>query len=112
MDHQVTVINDFLAQYNDERVIAATGLRPEIFAYIYLKYCGPHTPIPRPLSLWHLLLYYKDYPIQRLTNDIFHGRNSRREFFRIIRKRERWLSDVIDELGPSRDGNYNTHNIK
>jgi len=57
----------FLAELNNNNFIDMTGISQQVFSYIYIKYCGPTTPLPRPSGLYRLLVYYKLYPIQKAS---------------------------------------------
>ena len=51
-----------LTEFNQDRLIALTGVTHDLFQSVYNKYCGVTTPINRPLYLLVLLTYYKTYP--------------------------------------------------
>jgi hypothetical protein len=94
----------FFAELRDNNFIDMTGISPQVFSYIYVKYCGPNTPIPRPSGLYRLLAYYKHYPIQRALPSIFPHMRNGRAFKRHIIRRQAYLAMVLNELQPLWDG--------
>ena len=71
----------FLSTYEEEEVVALTGLTSSTLVIIYDKYCGAGTPICKPRYLFWLFQYYKLYPVSRAFRTIHNGQlKSRRNF--------------------------------
>lgn len=79
--------------------IAETGLRTDVLEVIFLKYCGPRTPIPNRKALADVMHYLRHYPPHRYNaTRLRQGRSSGTQisvrFGRIID----YLADHVDEL--------------
>lgn len=88
---------EFLQQFEEEEVLALTGLSSSTFQQIYEKYCGPSTPIKRPIYLWWLFQYYKIYPVSRAFRTIHLGAlKTRRGFLYRLYRWQVSKSKIID----------------
>lgn len=72
---------DFLIDFSEEEIIALCGCSSDVLHQLYDKYCGPDTPIRRPIYLWWLFQFYKMYPVSRGFRSIHMGRLSSRRCF-------------------------------
>jgi hypothetical protein len=101
----------FLRAYRADEVVAITGLTPEVFTTVYEKYCGPDTPIRKPIYLWWLFSFYKLYPVTRAF-PLVHGGcfRSPQRFLSRLYVWERHLASVIDELSAAWDGRWHPAN--
>jgi hypothetical protein len=70
-----------LARYEEEEIVAMTGLTSDTFDVLYDKYCGAGTPICKPVYLWWLFQYLKLYPISRAFRAIHEGKYKSRRCF-------------------------------
>lgn len=77
--------------------IASTGFPVDILEEIYLKYCGPLTPIPTRSQLARLFSYYKNYCPIRFHSTIY-GLSSSRSFHAKLKISEDYLASVVDEM--------------
>ena len=64
----------FLQHHFDEQeIIALSGLSSSTLVVLWVKYCGVGTPIRRPVYLWWLFVFFKMYPIRRAARTIHGG---------------------------------------
>jgi hypothetical protein len=86
-----------------EEFLALTGITPDTFQYIFDRYCGKGTPIPKQKYLFFLFQYYKMYPIERGLRTIHNSslKSARNFMWRL----HRWevsnnnnLCDIIDDM--------------
>ena len=81
-------VDGLLAMHDEDEFRALTGLSTNTFRLIFDKYCGPGTPILKPVYLFGLFKFYKLYPVLRAWRTIFPGLRSRKSFFTRLRKWE------------------------
>jgi hypothetical protein len=68
-------------QHPANEFIALTGLTHDTFRVVFERYCGPATEIKKPVYLFWLFQYYKQYPVERALRSIHGGKLKSRKNF-------------------------------
>jgi len=84
----------FLQQFEDEEIIALSGITASTLLILWNKYCGRNTPINRPEYLWWLFVFFKIYPITRGFRTIHGGVFKSSATF--LRRIHVWQVGIID----------------
>lgn len=101
---------EFFASFTDDAILHSSGMRREHLCFIYCRYCGPSTRIPRVRLLYELFVFFKAYPIARMVSTVFPNRGESRKVLDELHRAASYLATVIDELTPNWEGpTHTTH---
>jgi hypothetical protein len=95
MDSHSSAMEAFLQQFDEEEIVALSGVSSSTLLILWDKYCGAGTPIRRPTYLWWLLVFFKIYPVRRAFRTIHGGAFKSGSTF--LRRIYVWQVRIIDD---------------